>query len=233
MSVKLTNNPTCVLTDADIYSESQKAKMAKNLMSGLPASSGEGDKVLVLDGNGDPQLKDYSAGGGGTTYYGGDGIAVNGEEISVNQGAGLTIGEHHTLRVSVDGSTIGINASNQLEALGGGGSSAGYTEIEYSTSYETVFNAIETALAANTIPVLVYSLGMTGTFYLPYTGCSKTPDLEYGSNTDVKYYFCEDRVDYLNNCHRRSIEVAKTYGRTGVSYLGTESSVYWSATSEL
>ena len=65
MSVKLSNNPTCVLTDADIYSDSQKARMAKNLMASLPATSGEGDKVLVLDENGDPQLKDYSAGGGG------------------------------------------------------------------------------------------------------------------------------------------------------------------------
>jgi hypothetical protein len=95
MSVKLNNNPTCVLTDADIYSDSQKAKMAKNLMTGIPSTSGEGDKVLVLDENGDPQLKAYSAGGGGgSSYSAGGGIDISNDTISAKVAGPLFIDEY-------------------------------------------------------------------------------------------------------------------------------------------
>lgn len=105
MSVKLSNNPTCVLTDADMYTDSQRARMAKNLMTGIPATSGEGDKVLVLDENGDPQLKDYAGGGGGgsSSYTAGDGIDITGDTISAK----------------VDGTSITVNASGELQAAGG------------------------------------------------------------------------------------------------------------------
>lgn len=59
MSTNLSSNPTCVLTDADLYSESQKQRMAKVLFSGIPTTSGDGPKALILDENGDPKFVDY------------------------------------------------------------------------------------------------------------------------------------------------------------------------------
>ena len=55
----------------------------------------------------DGVAKAIAGGGGGTEYSAGDGISIAEGEISAK----------------VDGSTIGINASGELEALGGGGSS--------------------------------------------------------------------------------------------------------------
>lgn len=57
----MSNNPTCVLTDADLYSDSQKSKMLKVLFSGIPTTSGDGPKTLILDENGDPKFVDYTA----------------------------------------------------------------------------------------------------------------------------------------------------------------------------
>lgn len=57
----MSNNPTCVLTDADLYSDSQKAKMAKVLFSGIPTTSGDGPKTLILDENGELEFVDYNA----------------------------------------------------------------------------------------------------------------------------------------------------------------------------
>jgi hypothetical protein len=130
-----------------MYSESQKAKMAKNLMSGLPATPGEGDKVLVLDENGDPQLKDYSA-GGGTSYTAGDGIDITSDTISVK----------------VDNSTIGLNASGQLESLGGSGSETPCIVDWSNLSVDDIISAVETALAANQPVFAKY-----GENYLPLT----------------------------------------------------------------
>jgi hypothetical protein len=146
MSVKLTNNPTCVLTDADLYSDSQKAKMAKNLMTGIPATSGEGDKVLVLDENGDPQLKDYSA-GGGSSYTAGGGIDITNDEISVK----------------VDGASITINPfGGYLQA-----NQDGKVAI-ISTTSDSIYAEVRNAILQRQLPVLVTDDGQYGTLYKVY-----------------------------------------------------------------
>lgn len=59
MTIKLSSTPTCVLTDADNISPEQKLKIAMVLLSGIPTTSGDGPKTLIIDENGDPKFVDY------------------------------------------------------------------------------------------------------------------------------------------------------------------------------
>ena len=155
MAIKLSSNPTCVLSDADNLTAEQRQKLNLNLTKGIPGSNISGDKVTVINSDGEVELKEYSAGGGGTSYTAGNGIDITSDVISAK----------------VDGSTIGINASGQLEALGGGGgSSAGYTEISWdptSSSAQTIYEAVDTAYTNGQIPVLKYEV--VDTTYAPVT----------------------------------------------------------------
>lgn len=84
MSLQLSKNATCVLTDADIYSRTQNAKMALNLCSNLPGSNIEGDKMMVITSANEPIMKPYSAGGEGGKIYGGvDGVVVDNDNDTI------------------------------------------------------------------------------------------------------------------------------------------------------
>lgn len=144
MAIKLSSNPTCVLSDADNLTAEQRQKINMNLTKGIPGSDIEGDKVTVINSDGEVEMKAYSAGGGGgTSYTAGRGIEITSDTISVN----------------VDHGTIDFNESGQLEYVGGTGGSGGYTTIDFPTmydSYPSFLNSIEAALSSNLIPVVVY-----------------------------------------------------------------------------
>lgn len=107
MAINLSSNPTCVLSDADNLTAEQRQKINLNLTKGIPGSNISGDKVTVINSEGEVEMKAYSAGGGGgSSYSAGNGIDITSDTISAK----------------VDNSTIGINASGQLEAIGGGSS---------------------------------------------------------------------------------------------------------------
>ena len=84
MSLQLSKNATCVLTDADIYSRTQNAKMALNLCSNLPGSDIEGDRIMIITSANEPAMRAYSSGGEAGKIYGGvDGIVVDNENDTV------------------------------------------------------------------------------------------------------------------------------------------------------
>ena len=65
MAIKLSSNPTCVLSDADNISPEQRQKINMNLTKGLPGSDISGDKVTVINSDGEVEMKAYSAGSNG------------------------------------------------------------------------------------------------------------------------------------------------------------------------
>ena len=84
MAIKLSSNPTCVLSDADNLTAEQRQKINMNLTKGIPGSDIEGDKVTVINSDGEVEMKAYSAGGGGgTEYVAGEGIDITNDVISV------------------------------------------------------------------------------------------------------------------------------------------------------
>jgi hypothetical protein len=91
MAIKLSSNPTCVLSDADNLTPEQRQKINLNLSKGIPGSDIEGDKVTVINSEGEVEMKAYSAGGGGgSSYTAGNGIAINDSGVvSVNHDATL------------------------------------------------------------------------------------------------------------------------------------------------
>lgn len=79
---------------------------ALSTINQVPAStSSDEDKVLTVDSNGDPVWA--ASQGGGATYTAGDGIAID---------------ANNEISAKVDGTTITVNASGELEAIGGTGS---------------------------------------------------------------------------------------------------------------
>lgn len=68
MAIKLSSNPTCVLSDADSLTAEQRQRLNLNLTKGIPGSDIEGDKVTVINSDGEVEMKAYSAGGGGLGY---------------------------------------------------------------------------------------------------------------------------------------------------------------------
>ena len=71
-------------------------------VGGVPTFSGsDNGKVLGVVGSSDPELQWVSKGGGGTSYTAGDGIDITNDVISAK----------------VDGTSIGVNASGELESL--------------------------------------------------------------------------------------------------------------------
>lgn len=84
MSLQLSKNATCVLTDADIYSRTQNSKMALNLCSNLPGSDIEGDRIMIITSANEPAMRAYSAGGEAGKIYGGvDGVVVDNDNDTV------------------------------------------------------------------------------------------------------------------------------------------------------
>lgn len=98
MAIKLSSNPTCVLSDADNLTAEQRQKINMNLTKGIPGSDIEGDKVTVINSDGEVEMKAYSA--GGSSYSAGDGIDITSDIISTK----------------IDGSSITLNASGELQA---------------------------------------------------------------------------------------------------------------------
>ena len=110
MAIQLSSNPTCVLSDADNLTPEQRQKINLNLTKGIPGSDIEGDKVTVINSDGEVEMKAYSAGGGGgTSYTAGDGIDITSDTISAK----------------IDGSSITLNASGELQASGASSYTAG------------------------------------------------------------------------------------------------------------
>ena len=72
-------------------------------VGGVPSFSGS-DNGLVLGvvGSSDPELQWVSKGGGGTSYTAGDGIDIDANDV---------------ISAKVDGTSIGVNASGELESL--------------------------------------------------------------------------------------------------------------------
>lgn len=132
MAIKLSSNPTCVLSDADNLTAEQRQKINMNLTKDIPGSNISGDKVTVINSDGEVEMKAYSAGGGGSSYTAGDGIDITSDVISAK----------------IDGSTITLNASGELQAS----SSETPCLINLNTATnDEVLSAVSTAVAANQV----------------------------------------------------------------------------------
>jgi hypothetical protein len=146
MAIKLSSNPTCVLSDADNLTPEQRQKINLNLSKGIPGSDIEGDKVTVINSEGEVEMKAYSA-GGGSSYTAGDGIDITDDTISVK----------------VDGSSISVNPfGGYLEA-----SQDGKVAI-ISTSSDSIYAEVNNAILQRRLPVLVTDDGQYGTLYKVY-----------------------------------------------------------------
>ena len=86
-------------------STGEKAEFTYDKTTGAIAVQDEVDEDSVNPVTSRAVAKAIEQGGGGTEYTAGDGIAISEGEISAK----------------VDGTTIGVNASGELEAIGGGG----------------------------------------------------------------------------------------------------------------
>ena len=74
-----------------------------DIEGGVPPFSGsDNGKVLGVVGSSDPELQWVSKGGGGTSYTAGDGIDIDTNDV---------------ISAKVDGTSIGVNASGELESL--------------------------------------------------------------------------------------------------------------------
>jgi len=150
MAIKLSSNPTCVLSDADNLSAEQRQKINMNLTKGIPGSDIEGDKVTVINSEGEVEMKAYSA-GGGTSYTAGDGIDITSDTISTK----------------IDGSTITLNSAGELQAAGGGSETPCIVDWDTLTA-EEIFSVVRTAIAANQPVFAKYSSHTTfDTYYYP------------------------------------------------------------------
>lgn len=99
--VKLSSNPTCVLSDADVITNEQAERIAKVLTKHLPGADNvtEAGKILGVDANGDVALVEDKT---GSTYTAGEGLTLENGEFSVDnpmpgasgasQGDVLTVG---------------------------------------------------------------------------------------------------------------------------------------------
>lgn len=99
--VKLSSNPTCVLSDADVITNEQAERIAKVLTKHLPGADSvtEAGKILGIDANGDVSLVEDKT---GSTYTAGDGIDIDAQnEVSVNVGTGLSINSVSTVDMTL------------------------------------------------------------------------------------------------------------------------------------
>ena len=99
--VKLSSNPTCVLSDADVITNEQAERIAKVLTKHLPGANNvtEAGKILGVNAEGDVSLVEDKT---GSTYTAGTGLTLENGEFSVDnpmpgasgasQGDVLTIG---------------------------------------------------------------------------------------------------------------------------------------------
>lgn len=99
--VKLSSNPTCVLSDADVITNEQAERIAKVLTKHLPGAGDvtEAGKILGVDANGDVALVEDKT---GSTYTAGEGLTLENGQFSVDnpmpgasgasQGDVLTVG---------------------------------------------------------------------------------------------------------------------------------------------
>jgi hypothetical protein len=109
MAIKLSSNPTCVLSDADNLTAEQRQKINMNLTKGIPGSDIEGDKVTVINSDGEVEMKAYSAGGGGgSSYSAGGGIDISNDTISAKVAGPLYIDEYDedNICLSYDSSSL-------------------------------------------------------------------------------------------------------------------------------
>lgn len=81
--VKLSSNPTCVLSDADVISDEQAERIAKVLVKHLPGANNvtEAGKIIGVDAEGDVSLVEDKS---GSTYTAGAGLTLSDGEFSVN-----------------------------------------------------------------------------------------------------------------------------------------------------
>jgi hypothetical protein len=81
--VKLSSNPTCVLSDADVISDEQAERIAKVLVKHLPGANNvtEAGKIIVVDAEGDVSLVEDKT---GSTYTAGAGLTLADGEFSVD-----------------------------------------------------------------------------------------------------------------------------------------------------
>jgi hypothetical protein len=89
--VKLSSNPTCVLSDADVITNEQAERIAKVLTKHLPGADNvtESGKILGVDANGDVALVEDKT---GSTYTAGEGLTLENGEFSVDNPMPLTFG---------------------------------------------------------------------------------------------------------------------------------------------
>jgi hypothetical protein len=146
MAIKLSSNPTCVLSDADNLTPEQRQKINLNLSKGIPGSDIEGDKVTVINSEGEVEMKAYSA-GGSSSYTAGDGIDITDDTISVK----------------VDSSSISINPfGGYLQA-----SQDGKVAL-ISTTSDSIYAEVSNAILQRRLPVLVTDDRHYGTLYKVY-----------------------------------------------------------------
>lgn len=104
----------------------KKAKFTYDKTTGAIAVQDEVDEDSINPVTGRAVAKAIEEGGGGDSYTAGDGIAISEGEISAK----------------VDGSTIGINADGELEAIGGGGSSVEIVNLQGTETAATIIGYI-------------------------------------------------------------------------------------------
>lgn len=137
--VKLSSNPTCVLSDADVITNEQAERIAKVLTKHLPGAGDvtEAGKILGVDANGDVALVEDKT---GSTYTAGEGLTLENGQFSVNnpmpgasgasQGDVLTVGANGPEWAAPSGGDTNIIAGDGLT-----GATASSGDNEYTGTF--------------------------------------------------------------------------------------------------
>lgn len=200
--VKLSSNPTCVLSDADVITNEQAERIAKVLTKHLPGADNvtEAGKILGIDSNGDVALVEDKT---GSTYTAGEGLTLENGEFSVDnpmpgasgatQGDVLTVGSNGPEWAAVptelpdstgasqgDVLTVGSSGPEWATPSGGGGGALyiDYGSVSLSTRADALALAeqIQGAIDDNKAVVLKFTDYLYhNSFYLPLTKFNLDP----------------------------------------------------------
>ena len=182
--VKLSSNPTCVLSDADVITNEQAERIAKVLTKHLPGADNvtEAGKILGIDANGDVALVEDKT---GSTYTAGEGLTLENGEFSVDnplpgvsgatQGDVLTVGDNGPEWAAVPSELPDSTGASQGDVL-----TVGSSGLEWATPAggacnmvkidpsQTTFAQIAAIMEAGSIPYYYHKeLSQTMALMLP------------------------------------------------------------------
>lgn len=183
--IKLSSNPTCVLSDADVITNEQAERIAKVLTKHLPGAGDvtEAGKILGVDVNGDVALVEDKT---GSTYTAGEGLTLENGEFSVDNPMPGASGASQG-----DVLTVGANGPEWAAPSGGGSSNVEIIPLPSNSPADLDLFAImvHDAYAAGKVVVAkLVNADNIYTMYLPMIKAYEGETKQYYFGGQAMYY---------------------------------------------